>query len=129
MNDNTVALVETYTDKTEQTIIKCATFTDISLSKFMLCRVKLILASLVIVILGIFVHRWWSLAISVIAMARLFGHFTAYAHDYADIKAVILDMKIEKSVHDFLEKNGSVTLKVVEDIHDEGTADRGDTED
>lgn len=127
MNDNTVALVETYTDKTEQTIIKCATFTDISLNEFMLCRVKLILASLVIVILGIFVHRWWSLAISVIAMARLFGHFTAYAHDYADIKAVILDMKIEKSVHDFLEKNGSVTLKVVEHI-DEGTAERGDTE-
>lgn len=127
MNDNTVALVETYTDKTEQTIIKCATFTDISLSKFMLCRVKLILASLIIVILGIFVHRWWSLAISVTAMARLFGHFAAYAHDYADIKAVILDMKIEKSVHDFLEKNGSITLKVVEHI-DEGAADRGDTE-
>lgn len=90
-------------------------FERFSLFTFLDCYLVHILTSIVTVILGIALHQWWSLAISVVTLVDVFIKVKEFFSIIIDVDIMVKQhFKIE-SLSLFIKNKTKTALKVMED--------------
>lgn len=128
MDKEQFGVIETAVKPTAKLKYTYTTFFNFSFVTFLRYRSATVFLLLLVAIFGVMVHTWWSLAASVLAIARCLRELAMLSKTVDDIRYGLNGQGIETgALLDYLKANGSMTLRTVEKI-DEGAAERGDTE-
>ena len=128
MDKEQIGVIETTVNPTAKLKYTYTTFFNFSFATFIAYRIAVIFLLMIVAACGMSIHTWWSLVIAVVAIARFLKEIAMFGRTIKDIYTCLESLGIKKdNLFTYLKTNGTMTLRTVEDIHDEGTTDRGDT--
>ena len=129
MDKEQIAVIETITNSASKSKSTYTTFFNFSFATFIAYRIAVIFLLMIVAACGMSIHTLWSLVIAVVAIARFLKEIAMFGGTIKDIYTCLESLGVKKdNLFTYLKTNGTMTLRTVEDIHDEGTAERGDTE-